>query len=188
MTSDDRRGPRPPFDSLPREQAPPPTLEDRVVDRLRERRFLRPAPGRGAARWLLPLAASLLGVALGWTVRGVASPAAPEGTGEAPLFLLLLSGDPSAGLTGAERVALYREWAVGLAHAGRLVEAEKLTSGGLVLDGASAEVRPVPIDAASPSGFFLIRAASLEEAIGLARESPHARLGGRVTVRPIDPA
>jgi len=187
MMSGDGRAPRPPFDSLPREQAPPPALEDRVVRRLLDRRYLR---GRGAGppvRWLLPLAASILGLALGWTLRGAPISATPVEARESSLFLLLLSGDPVDGPTGAERVEMYRQWAIGLDRAGRLVEAEKLTAEGLVLDGAAAAVRPLAIDAASPSGFFLIRAASLEEAIVLARECPHARLGGRITVRPIDP-
>ena len=189
MTSEDRRATRPPFDSLPREQAPPTTLEDRIVERLRERRQLRRSDhrARGTRRWLLPLAASILGVALGWALRGVAVPAAPPEAHESPLFLLLLSGDPVAGPTGSERVALYRRWAIGLARAGVLVEAEKLTAEGVVLEGTSAPVRPLSIDAAAPSGFFLIRAASLDEAVRLARECPHARLGGRVTVRPVDP-
>jgi hypothetical protein len=42
-------------------------------------------------------------------------------------------------------------------------------------------------DAPRVSGFFLIRAGSLDEAEAIARDCPHLRHGGRVLVRDVDP-
>jgi len=36
-------------------------------------------------------------------------------------------------------------------------------------------------------GYFLVTAASLEQALEIARDCPHLRYGGRVVVRPVDP-
>lgn len=78
-------------------------------------------------------------------------------------------------------VERYATWARALADDGRLVSAEHLT--------------PTPewIGAATPasssiSGYFLIRADSREEALDIARRSPHAELGGVVEVRGIEGA
>lgn len=77
-------------------------------------------------------------------------------------------------------IAEYSEWAGDLARRGRLVSAEKLSE---TTDWIGTDASPT-----SPvSGFFLIRAASLEEALAIARESPHAHYGGIVEVRAIDP-
>jgi hypothetical protein len=172
------------WESLAREQAPPPELEARVVRRLAARGLLR---RRSVARWLVPLAATLAGVAGGWLLRGGPRPAVTSSHGDAGLYLLLVSADPPDGTASAERVELYRRWARGLAADGRLESARKLTADGVRLDGADGPATPVELGVDTPTGFFLVRAPSLEAAVELARASPHARLGGRVTVRPIDP-
>jgi hypothetical protein len=46
--------------------------------------------------------------------------------------------------------------------------------------------RPSSRVPAEVQGFFVVSAASLEEAAAVARSSPHVRDGGRIVVRPID--
>lgn len=77
-------------------------------------------------------------------------------------------------------VAEYAAWAGGLASQGKLVSAEKLRD-------TAAWVGRDPSSASPVSGFFLIRADTPEEALKIARESPHARYGGVVEVRAINP-
>ncbi len=170
--------------SLPREPAAPAGLEERLVRRLAARGLVR---RRSTVRWLLPLAASLAGLALGWWGRAATAVPTPAAADRGSLFLLLLSNDPPAGPPVAERVELYRAWARRLAAEGRLATAEKLTDARVVVEGGRAEAAPSGSDPAAPTGFFLVRASDLAEAVALARSSPHARLGGRVTVRPVDP-
>ena len=111
-----------PVSQLPIEAPPPPDLEQRVVERLLERRLIRRA---SVARWWLPLAASLVGLLAGWLLRSlprVETPAVVSGS----LYLLLLSDDPVAGPPESERVRIYSAWARQLKAEGRLESAKKL--------------------------------------------------------------
>jgi hypothetical protein len=82
----------------------------------------------------------------------------------------------------ARLVAEYAAWARGLQEEGKLLSAEKLADepAELLGSGASPEGDRV-------GGFFLIRAASFEEAQRIARDCPHLRHGGRVELRAIEP-
>jgi hypothetical protein len=184
MTDRDEQSGESPLTGLPLELPPPPALEQRIVASLASRRLLRQGPRR---RLWLPVAASLAGLFAGWLLRGVPRPVS-SGPEEAGLYLLLLSNDPTAGPSFEERVRLYADWARRLRQQGQLEVAEKLEDRGVVVDAElTGPPRPRDADASDPSGFYLVRAGSLDEAVALARESPHVRLGGRVTVRPIDP-
>jgi hypothetical protein len=180
---DDDRDAGTPLAGLPRELAPPPALEQRVVARLAARGLLA---RRAVRRWLVPLAAALAGLAGGWLLRG--SPAPPAAGSDAPLYLLLLSAAPQTDLSETELVRIYSAWGREQAALGRMAGARKLEDEGIVLaaggDGPAATLRH---DEMTPTGFFLVRARSLAEAEAIARTCPHLRYGGRVTVRPIDP-
>jgi hypothetical protein len=129
------------------------------------------------------LAAAIVVFAAGLLVGRVAPRATPpptEGTGR---YVLLLHETPGAAELGAEetaeRVSEYRAWARGLRTRGRLEAGEKLVRAAAVVGGPAAVPPTV-------SGFFVIRAASDEDALTLARDCPHARRGGAVEVRKID--
>ncbi len=127
----------------------------------------------------------LTGAALGRLV-GVETPgtvATPVGsTG----YLLLVRGDePDRRFPEAQLTAEYRAWARDLAGAGVLVGGEKLVddAGRWV---SAAERSDAELHGSNVSGFFLIRAASYDEAVDLARQSPHVTYGGIMEVRAID--
>ena len=204
MTKPDDELPRDLADGLrvqARDEAPPVELEDRVVAALRAegRRGAIPRPagrrprtGPGSARRAAALTAIAtgvafaLGVGLGHHVRTV-----PDAQDRLPRFALFLYQPPAslADPTGrADRVAEYRAWARSLAEQGLLVGADKLSRHGLLLSGTGTNERLVESPEGVVSGFFLIRARSLEEALALARSCPHLRHGGRIALRPIDPA
>jgi hypothetical protein len=152
----------------PRDVPPPPGLEERTVSALRRERLLNPASEGASRRWQYVAAAAIFaaGLVLGRTSTPPVVMA--PGVSSSP-FLLLLEGGPVAATPAEETrtVEEYRAWAVKLRDEGRDVSGERLNN-----------VR----------GFFVISAASLEEATALAEASPHARRGGRVIVRPIKPS
>lgn len=163
--------------ALPREMVPDAGLEDRTVRALARTGLLR--SGRARPSWLTAAAAVAV-FAVGLTV-GRAMPR-PAPAPDVPRFLLLLHGGPD-GLGAAEeaRVAAeYGAWAVGLRESGRFVSGERLGDGSAVVPAGREEVDGV-------RGFFLISASSFDEAVQVARSCPHARRGGRIVVRPIDP-
>ena len=177
MTDDQGRPTDEDLRAMPGPAGPSPGLEERVVAALRAQGLLAPRQG-GHRLWLV--AAGLVCFVFGWALRGQVE--RREAASDGSLYLLLLSelserADSSA---EAQRVEEYRSWAIELRRQGRLVRAEKLGAESHAL-GAKGETAPT-----RASGFFLIRAASIEEALALARGCPHLLHGGSITVQPVD--
>lgn len=173
-----------PLAGLPRELPPPPALEAQVVERLSARGLLT---RRRTLRWMAPLAAALAGVAGGWLLRSLPQPEAPAAPAGS-LYLLLIEGEPAETRPVDELVATYRAWGETLAARGQLAGAEKLEDEGLVLAaGAAGPATPLELGPTTLGGYFVVRAGSLAEAEAIARTTPHVQMGGRVTVRPVDP-
>ena len=170
------------FDRLPREVEPGAALEDRTVAGLQAAALLR-GP-RVWRRHLWQAAAAVLLVAGGF-VAGRAGPAAspPSTATTTRQYLLLLYGAGSATpeLERA-RVTEYGNWARVEAAAGRLVMGARLGDA----RGVLGDERGAPPVTNEPNGFFLIRAASFEEASRTAARCPHVAHGGTVVVRALE--
>jgi hypothetical protein len=87
-------------------------------------------------------------------------------------------------------IAEYTAWSAKLAEAGRLVGGEKLADGeGRVLRGVGTEMTvtdgPFSETKELIGGYFIIEAASYEEAVRLASDCPHLQ-HGTVEIRAID--
>ena len=111
-------------------------------------------------------------------------------------YLLLLHEDPSqyAAMSPAEMQAVierYRQWAQKMAAAGRLAGGHKLADEGgkrvrvgsgrpLVTDGPFIESKDVI------GGYFVIRAASYDDAVAAVADCPHLRGGNEIELRRID--
>lgn len=82
------------------------------------------------------------------------------------------------------------EWTAELDRLGKLVGVDGLKSGGktvrrkgagLVVDGPYAEGRDAVL------GFFILEVADFDEALALAKQSPHTEMGGATEVREVSP-
>ena len=126
----------------------------------------------------------LIGGIAGYSLRGSASQHAEPLT-RGSTYLLLVRGQVPNVIEGASVVEEYVAWAKSLATAGRLVGGNKLMDepGRWVSQPAARENRT----RSDVSGYFLIGASSYEEAIQLARLSPHVRYGGTFEIREVDP-
>ncbi len=168
--------------NLPTDLPPPGEARERIVSALAARGLLQPPglvrPSRIAA--LLAAAAALFAAGL---LTGRHAPA-PLSHG-APRFVLFLSSLPGESAAGEPaRVDEYRKWAADLRGHGRLISGEKLRTGARLLDaqkGAGA------MSAGDVSGFFVVEAADIDQAVAVARTCPHLRHGGRITIRAIAP-
>lgn len=171
--------PVPELQSLARELPPPPDLESRIVGSMRAQRLLHES---GRSPWLQAAAAVLLvagGIAIGW--MSAIRPVDPPRTVQATRFLFMLTNaEPVA--DDAARAELYRQWAADVQAEGRQISGDRLANRGIAVtrDGSS------PVASPEVQGFFIVSAASLEEAAAVARSSPHVRSGGLIIVRPID--
>lgn len=102
-------------------------------------------------------------------------------------YLLVIRGnEPNRRFPDTPLMPAYRAWEGDLERQGILVAAEKLRDDGgrWVNDLAPADDAT---DALAVRGFFLIRAESYEDAVLVARESPHIAYGGTIEVRQIEP-
>ena len=172
--------------ALPREVALPPELEERIVAALREKGALTPRRPATSRLWLA--AAAVACFAAGWLGRGFSMPrAASAETG--PLYLILLSQLPDSpdAADEARLVDEYRSWAESLERAHQLVRAERLApEAKLVVPPALPAIGGRNETTPTPSGFFLIRAKSLGDAVAVARGCPHLRHGGSLSVHTVD--
>jgi hypothetical protein len=156
---------------------PPPGAYQELVGKLRNRGLIG-QPSR-LIGWLLTAGAATAAAALAVT--------ALTSSAEGREYLLLL--EEPAGYQAAttpaeqrERVREYTAWAGLLAQNHQLVSAGELESGGSVISPTTDRALPPN---APPTGYFLIRAQSLEVAERLARGSPHVKYGGDVVVRAV---
>ncbi|HEX5214930.1 MAG TPA: YciI family protein [Vicinamibacterales bacterium] len=175
-------GEREAFRRLPREIAPSAALEDRVASALRDSGTLRRRRPWHPHVW--QVAAAMLLIAGGFFAGRLRAPAvAPPAETRGQQYLLLLYGAPSATPDiERARVAEYGNWARAEAAAGRLIMGERLGDNRAVLGSDTA----APPASHEPSGFFLIRAATFEEASRTAARCPHVAHGGTVVVRRIE--
>ncbi|HEY6065183.1 MAG TPA: YciI family protein [Thermoanaerobaculia bacterium] len=142
----------------------------------------RKAPvGRLAVAALIAVAAFLAG-------RFAKPSAATSSVDGRPRYLLLLHERPGSAAETPEQarrvVDEYKAWAKRLRAEGKLVGGEKLSEGGTVL--SSAGERRIGVSPGEIGGYFVIRAATPEEALDIARDCPHVRRGGTVELRPIE--
>ena len=66
--------------------------------------------------------------------------------------------------------------------AGRQISGERLADSGVAV-GMRGEL---PIARAEVQGFFVVSASTMDDAVAVARSSPHVQSGGTIIVRPID--
>ena len=164
----------------------PPALEDRVVRSLSERGVLQRPPrlwSRHAAMAVAAAARFALGIAVGTRVEARRT-AAPAAAPNAPRFALLLYGGPR---DAPGVVDEYRRWARAVAAESRDVSGEKLGDAGVTVSTATPANAADSAAGRALAGFFIISASSQEDAVSVARGSPHVRHGGTIVVRPIDP-
>lgn len=166
--------------ALLRQPAPPAELERRVVGRLVMADLVTRRRALVARRsWLLAagLALLLVGFGLGrWQVPSA-------NAGPMNRYLLLLHEDESFRPDRAQ--AEVGRWAMRLQRAGELIEGDKLGLHGHLLMPGGAETGLAPGDVIA--GVFMLRAASDERALTIARTCPHLAHGGRAELRRIEP-
>jgi hypothetical protein len=166
--------------------SPPDSLKRNIVTQLLRHELLRPrwyqmrsviiAAGAAAAI-LLVVFGAVIGVWLqpSRTVAGTAQPA---------FMLLLRSREGSLAGNENDRVREYGIWAGDLVKKGQYVDAGRLSDASKKLTKQGSD--PIPANDTPVSGYFIIRAADLDQAVEIARNCPHITYGGELEVRPID--
>lgn len=113
-----------------------------------------------------------------------------------PQYMLLLHENPAEFADFNQKqieavIEEYRAWGQKLAAEGKLVQSHKLADEGgrhlrkrgseiLMTDGPFAEAKEVL------GGYYIVKAASYDEAVEIAKTGPHLRYNGRIEVRKVD--
>jgi len=166
------------------ERRPPADLESRILESLRSASTMRGRPAWPRVTRRLVVAAMLVGIGFG-IGRWMPATGRPANSRE-PRFALLLYGPTATSLTGAQEsadVAEHRAWAEGVAAGGHEISGEKLDSAGIILNGGE----PAPKAGLTLQGYFVVSAPDERVATEIARSCPHARHGGTIVVRRIEP-
>ena len=105
-------------------------------------------------------------------------------------FMLLLHGEPLLRYPEEEHARIigeYVAWARELGDENRFVRGNELAPGGRVLQVRSGTIRSTPIEDVenAVSGYFIVTASDLDEAVRIASDSPHLKYDGTVEVRQI---
>ena len=168
-----------PLEAFVREAKPSPALQRRIETTLQRRRYLtsRSTPWR-----LAGLAASLLIAAGLGFFAGRVRPGVEAHEGRQYLFLLREDSTYRDDRPIGEIVREYGQWADSLRRNNLLVLAEKLGD-----EQTSVVAAAGPVSTESPvTGFFLVRAPTLEAARTIAASSPHVKYGGRIVVMSVE--
>lgn len=161
---------------------PPAKLEAILLSKLHNKGLLKQKHKMKSER-LFWMAATVTGILIGFFGSSIwptdTASRLPESENH---YLLLLYEDSTFSATESEIPRLireYRTWAGDLAKKGKLIAAEKLTNESIPLGN-------IPSTTSMASGYFVIEAASLKNAIEIAKTNPHLTYNGGIEVRPID--
>jgi hypothetical protein len=159
---------------------PPPYLEDHIGDQPTGAGLLH---RRRHTPWI---AAGLLAAACfvaGILAAGLIGPWPPAPAGE-PRFLLLLYASAPGAAPSVDRDASARAhiaWLSGLRQQGRTITGERLADARQLIGFTGSEPPNPPVE-----GFFVVASDSIDDAVRIARSSPHVGEGGRIVVQAID--
>ncbi len=185
----------------------PRELRQSTLEAARRRGLVRGGSMTGRGFWIAAAAAAAVALVVGYglgarqagrggeTMTQTQSEAtAPAGeAAAAPKYVLFLFEDASYETPAeneiAARVGEYSDWARSLAERGRYVTGEELATGGRFLRVESGAVAASELqrdaNRGGLTGYFVIGAANLDEALEVARTCPHLKYHGSVEVRPI---
>ena len=153
--------------------AAPDGIEARIVSQLRSRGLLH-APSHRFRQWAVAAAVVVLAFAAGALVNR----ATPRGESPDIRFMLLLYG----GTDGDSRRTEYAAWAQSVADKGINISGAELSPVAEELPAGAAAMLPTD---AQPRGYFIVAAATLQEARRIAGTCPHLKHGGRIVIRGI---
>ena len=181
------------FAALPRAQSPPPALQEKIIHALKAKGLMHMTTP--SQIWTLPRAAAAAAVAALFLILGFGlakwQSRTPEAASDQALFVLFLYDGEASPAHAAAQVEEYRQWAMQLHKAGKMITGEKLKFHGRVLRLAGDRLEESALEVeprnAGLGGYFLIAAANMDEAARLAATCPHLKFGGTNALREIDP-
>ncbi len=171
--------------ALEHTMAPPSDLEDRVIARLKNEKLIRSGNTARSFLKVSLVAAAMAAIFCSGIVfhSWLTSLTIKVSMSEKTYMLFLREGaefrQPRTESELRARVEAYRKWAVDLRKKGVPITGTKLRDEATLLNVSGLETQI--------GGYFLVDAATYQEAIAIAKSCPHLNYGGAIEVRPIHP-
>ena len=171
------------FEKLPKEKTPPVSLEKRVVNRLKEEQLINYQKKK--QNYLKTMASIAAGILLFFSGIGFERIINKNGLEIEPAmgYMLLLhederfaAGDP------AEMFNEYKEWMTVTHQLGVKISGQELKNETIIVDKNG--VSPLETQKRRTTGYFILEAENLQEAVQVARQNPHVRYGGSIEIKP----
>lgn len=183
------------FDKLASHRSPPPSLEKKLINRLKTEGLLNSNTRFDSIlmQFTFPrmaMAAVLIGFV--WVTGFLIGQRAIEkevASSPGPRFALLIHDDSKYAGDPREQAAAYANWMNGLQASGRFAAGQELQSGGQVLKLMEDQIEVTSFQERGAfgmiGGFFLIEAENESEAVQIASSCPHLQYDGTIEIRKI---
>ena len=153
-------------------------LEERIVDALKKEKLIR--RGSNWKSWVLRIAASLALIATGILIgKTIYSPMETES--QFNYMLVLYEDSRFAPSSPEEMFTAYSKWMTGIQEQGITIDGQEMKPSSLLLEPDGKQVISDP--ERRVGGYFVISADSMDQAIEIARDSPHLKYGGSIEVK-----
>lgn len=173
------------FDGLKREASPPASLEKKIVDQLiKEGHIKKQFIMKTQLKWAASIAAAFL-LFLGGMLFERSNSDGQIAIEPTKGYMLLLHEGP--GFEPGEPMEMfneYRDWMINTFEKGVKITGQELKNEASFVKMGSPIAYAGEEAVEKTTGYFLLEANSLEEALEIAQANPHVKYGGTVEVKP----
>ncbi len=167
------------YEQLSKEAQPPKELEQKIIKNLHHEGLLDRKPRRNTLPWAVSIAASIAFIA-GIFFEKINSKEAIQINPEKGYMLILHQDDNFHPNDPTEMFEEYSRWTNKTKEAGFKITGQELKNKTIIVDKDGVSL----INTSQiTSGYFILEAASIEQALGIAKENPHVKYGGTIEVK-----
>ncbi len=165
------------FKNLPKENIPPKLLEDNTIKALKSKRLIMNS--NLFIKYWRPVAAAILFFVIGHLSASWLTDLNQAQIAKSSRFILMLHEDDN--FRGSNELSEeYFQWVLDIREQKRNITGEELDYGAHWLNDNN-EVSGTDL----VTGFFILEANNMEEAVKISKTAPHLKYGGRIEVREI---
>lgn len=171
------------FQKLAREENPPRQLEKKIITRLKEEGQIKSSGTMPIyLRWVAAVAAALLFFISGMYYEKSTQPPMTAIDASKGYILILHEDERFQSGEPMEMFEEYRQWMENTMKRGVKISGQELKEEAVLVSRSEVEEQS---DARErTTGYFVLEADSLEEAVQVARDNPHIKYGGTIEVKP----
>lgn len=170
------------FNLLSKEKKPPYALEKKLLNKLKDEGLIIRNKTRIYIKWAASIAASALLFISGVFYEKASQSKELEVDAKLGYLLLLREDD---GFTPGEPMNMfneYRNWMISTLEQGVKIKGQELKDESINVDKSGTSDLAVLQE--RTTGYFILEAESLEQAVLIAQENPHIKYGGIIEVKP----